>query len=59
MQSSLADIVVPDDVAFEKIQLLEAYGATVEKGSYNRSSLPFRQTDRTIFERHSATSIHS
>lgn len=28
------DIVLPDDVAKEKVQLLEALGATVEKGTY-------------------------
>jgi cysteine synthase len=35
--SILADIVLPDDVAKEKVQLLEALGAEVEKGE---SSLP-------------------
>ena len=49
------DIVVPDDVAKEKIQLLEALGATVEKGESSSGTM-----DRSLLTyTNSTTSIDS
>lgn len=54
-----ARIIMPDDVAAEKAQLLEKLGATVEKGdslqSQSHSRLMRRQSDLSLLSRGSTT----